>query len=144
VPGEMTQGSVPVPDPTKLTTDAVDRAIRDLKELFDTRIDGIVSLLENRIALLEKGRQEADRASEKAIDKAEAAMVKQIEQMRMAFESAEHNLAERLSRIEGRVDGGLTQRTEGRASTTLVVGLVALAVSIAIGGITLIALLVTH
>jgi hypothetical protein len=48
------RGSVPVPDPTKLTTDAVALAKKEIKEFFEVQIEGLIKDEERMRAIVEE------------------------------------------------------------------------------------------
>ena len=85
-------GFVPVPDPTKLTTDAVNAAKDDIEKLFDTKLIGFKELVTEKFdgrdtalaaalkAAQELVKQQND-SNNIANDKMSAAFAKQIESL---------------------------------------------------------------
>jgi hypothetical protein len=88
----QTTGFVPVPDPTKLTTDAVTAAKNDIEKLFDTKLSGFKELVTEKFdgrdtalaaalkAAQELVKQQND-SNNIANDKMSAAFAKQIESL---------------------------------------------------------------
>ncbi len=104
-----TVGMVPVPDPTKLTTDAVAAAKLELKELFDTKLGGFRELVDEKfsgrdtaLAAALKSAQELVKqqndSNTLAIDKAAASTTKQIDAQAERID----DLKERISELGGR------------------------------------------
>ena len=85
-PGEPTTWSrMPTPDPTKLTTDAVNAVtvqyrldIESLNRLLTTRIDALHRLLDERSRLQDEALKAAFAASKEAVTKAEVATEKRF------------------------------------------------------------------
>jgi len=69
----------PVPDPTLLTTQQLLRELAALRELLETRIDGLDRLLSRRMDDADKAIQAALVSAEKAVTKAETASEKRFE-----------------------------------------------------------------
>ena len=78
------RGSVPVPDPTKLTTDAVALAKAEMERLFDTKLDGLRELINEKFlgrdtalaAALKAANERVEQqntSNQRAADKSEAA-----------------------------------------------------------------------
>lgn len=117
--------SRPVPDPTTLTTVALDRAIRDLGALFDEKLRGLRELVgekfgnvERRFNDVESGRVEQKRdyqdkldaaltaskelvgeqaaARTLAIDKAEASTIRQLDQLEKTVQGIHKELSDKL------------------------------------------------
>jgi hypothetical protein len=68
---EKTEGFVPVPDPTKLTTDAVNAAKADIEKLFDNKLHALSTELDDFKTLVKEmvsGRDTALAAALKAAD----------------------------------------------------------------------------
>jgi len=102
-------GSVPVPDPTKLTTDAVALAKEEIEKLFETKLNGfrelVIEKFEGRdtaLAAALKAAQELVKQQNDsntiAIDKAGASFAKQIESLDEKID----DLKERVSELAGR------------------------------------------
>lgn len=80
------QDMIPSPDPTKLTTDAVDKAKIELKELFDTKLELVNEKFAGRDVALAAALKSANELVKQqndsntlAIDKAALATTKQID-----------------------------------------------------------------
>lgn len=102
------QGSVPVPDPTKLTTDAVALAKEELKELFDTRLTGFRELVTEKFA----GRDTALAAALKA---AQELVKQQNDSNTLAFDKAALSTTKQIDALAERIDD-LKERI-GKADT---------------------------
>lgn len=110
------QGSVPVPDPTTLTTNAVARAREEIEKLFDVKLGGLRELIEEKftgvkteftmrdIALAaafkaaEAAVKQQNESNTLAIDKAGTAFTKQID----GLDEKIADLKERVSELSGR------------------------------------------
>jgi hypothetical protein len=86
------RGSVPVPDPTRLTTDAVALAKAEIEKLFDTKLNGFRELVTEKFAGRDTALAAALKAAQElvkqqndsntlAIDKAGASFAKQIDSL---------------------------------------------------------------
>jgi uncharacterized phage infection (PIP) family protein YhgE len=142
--GGANGGSRPVPDPTVLTTNAVNSAVQIIKELFGSRLDGAEALtnekfraVEQFLAKVEEQRVEqkldtsravdaALAAQEKAISKTEASTTEALTQLKATIDTAIQGLnlaiaglTERVGKIEGVKLGG----TESRAGLIAAVGI---------------------
>lgn len=100
---------VPVPDPTKLTTDAVDKARADIEKLFDVKMTGFRELVTEKFAGRDTALAAALKAAQElvkqqndsntvAIDKAATAFTKQVD----SLDEKINDLKERLSEVAGR------------------------------------------
>jgi len=113
---EEVRGSVPVPDPTKLTTDAVNAAKADIEKLFDEKLKGLRELFTEKI----EGRDTALAAALKsaqelikqqndsntlAVDKSADAFTKQIDSLDARISDIKEGLAE-IRRKEWSTVGG--------------------------------------
>jgi hypothetical protein len=110
MPNLAERGSVPVPDPTRLTTDAVDKAKIELTQLFDVKLNGFRELVTEKFAGRDTALAAALKAAQElvkqqndsntlAIDKAGASFAKQIESLDEKID----DLKDRLSDL-GRKD----------------------------------------
>lgn len=140
-------GSRPVPDPTVLTTNLVDRALAAEKE----RVAGLLEIISNRVASLNEltnerfaAQKEAvamlDVSNQKAIDKAENATTEKIEQLSELFRNSTSALAEKVDDLKTRVTsvesikvGGQEQRTETRQSAAVIYGFIGAALGLLAG-----------
>ena len=109
MPLKEQQLMVPVPDPTKLTTDAVDKAKIELKELFDVKLTGFRELVNEQFAGRDTALAAALKAAQElvkqqndsntiAIDKASAAFTKQVD----SLDDKINDLKERISAVASR------------------------------------------
>ena len=100
---------IPVPDPTKLTTDAVNAAKIEIKELFDEKLRGFKELVTEKFAGRDTALAAALKAAQElvkqqndsntiAIDKAANAFTKQVD----SLDEKINDLKERLSEVAGR------------------------------------------
>lgn len=85
----LTTTMVPIPDPTKLTTDAVDKAKSEIKELFNVELRAARELTEERFKGVEAAIEAEQRMARQlnasnttAIDKSEASTSKEIENLK--------------------------------------------------------------
>ena len=103
--GESNRGWVPVPDPTKLTTDAVDRAKQDIERLFDVKLNSLERLVNEKTVSRDKaiaaaftaaselyGQQNA--SNNKANDLAREATAKQIDALVLRIDDLKDRVAE--------------------------------------------------
>lgn len=148
----------PIPDPTVLVTEAIERAIIALMLALDARFNGERARVEERFArvdlqfrLIEEARQEqkvdtqtktdaALSAQEKAAAKSEAAMIRSVEQLGERLLTAINSqnttttdLKDRVVRIESNKQGGQEVKT-GQYALLGALGLVVM-VLIAVGTI---------
>lgn len=102
-------GMVPIPDPTKLTTDAVSAAKVELKDLFDTKLSGYRDLVEEKFAGRDTALAAALKSAQElvkqqndsntlAIDKAAAATTKQIDAQAARID----DLKDSINKLEAR------------------------------------------
>ena len=114
-------GSVPSPDPTLLTTDALRREITSLKELLFERLDGRQTRVLDKIEALvgQLNRAEAHRLEQKsdtkdavdaalaaqkeAGDKAEKATEKQLEEIKANISTTVEGLRRELADLKDRI-----------------------------------------
>jgi len=89
------RGSRPVPDPTILTTEQLDRAIASLKEIIETRIGGMEEIFDEkfisvneRFALVERQRVEQKEDTKAAVDAAFSAAKEAVREQTNASERA--------------------------------------------------------
>jgi len=117
------KGSVPVPDPTKLTTDAVALAKAEIEKLFDQKLIGLkeffaekfhgiateFSMRDTALAAALKAAQEAvkqqNESNTLAIDKAGTATTKQIDSLVERIDDLKERISE-LSRKDWAAVGG--------------------------------------
>lgn len=89
------RGSVPVPDPTFLTTQNLRREVQGLQELIALRIEGLSSIMEEKfravdqqLALVERGRVEQKEDTKAAVDAAFTAQKEAVKEQTTAFATA--------------------------------------------------------
>jgi hypothetical protein len=122
-PRHESQGFVPVPDPTKLTTDAVALAKVELKELFDTKLAGFsefvgekfvgvntqFTMRDTALAAALKSQQELVKQQNDsntiAIDKAALATTKQIDALALRVDDLKADMAKQDTGRWGAVGG---------------------------------------
>jgi hypothetical protein len=174
---------LPTPDPTKVTTENIEKSITALRELLEARVDGLVHLqdekinqikaeldgldrlyqeylagVERRFVMVEEQRREhkqddkdslgaalaaakelslEDRkASDKAIDKSDAATARAIEALKTTFDTTDANrlrdigeLKDRVGKIENLKNGVVDARERSGA----IVGYIGVAIGIIVG-----------
>jgi hypothetical protein len=133
-------GSVPVPDPTKLTTDAVALATAQIEKLFDVKLEGVVKLIDEKFAGVKTEFTMRDIALSAAFKAAEAAVSQQnnsntlaIDKAGTAFTKQIDGLDEKIADLKERV-AELSGRNWSAVGAYIVgaVGVVALLSSILI------------
>jgi len=157
-------GSTPIPDPTLLTTEALQREIKTLKEFLEYQInaqkelrDEKFSSVDDKLALGERQRVEQKSDTEKAIgaalaaqkdaaEKSEAAIARQLEQMQTTFNKGIENLGANMSDLKDRVGkmeavklGVSEQRVEGRTATAGIYAAIGIAVTVVLAVLSVIA-----
>jgi polyhydroxyalkanoate synthesis regulator phasin len=124
--------NTPVPDPSTLTTDQLDKAIANLKQLLETRIGGLEEVIDEkfisvneRFVLVERGRveqkedtksavdaafsaakeavREQTNSSERSITKSEDATKEQLSQLNTTFTTAINAVTGSLDDLKERV-----------------------------------------
>lgn len=104
---KMIHSTIPVPDPTKLTTDAVDRAkaeldirLQSLRELIDEKFKGVSTEFAMRDIALAAAFKAAEAAAKQqnesntlAADKAASAFTKQIDNLDEKINNLKENMA---------------------------------------------------
>jgi|HubBroStandDraft_3_1064219.scaffolds.fasta_scaffold35585_4 hypothetical protein len=90
------QGSVPVPDPTKLTTDAVALAKLDMEKLFDTKLNGFRELVIEKFS----GRDTALAAALKA---AQELVKQQNDSNTLANDKMEKSFATQITNLDTKI-----------------------------------------
>lgn len=118
---QQREENIPVPDPSLLTTEQLNREIGALKELIKSQNDLVNEKFIGINARLNDSKQAVEKAfesSEKAIGKTETAFTKQIE----ASDSRIADVKDRLTILESRTQG----KTEGITSVgAMVLGAIA-------------------
>jgi hypothetical protein len=155
----------PRPDPTALTTEALHREIAALKSLMDERLKGMDDLIDEKFAsinhqfaLVERQRveqkgdseraisaalqaakdavQDQTTASEKAINKSENAIAKQLEQLGATFSAAFEGIRRDIDSLLQRVTVLEAVKVGGRDASTAIYALAGFVlVLLLIGGV---------
>lgn len=149
-------GRTPIPDPTVLTTQALYREVGALKELLESRVQGLDRLFEEKFEALERSRVEQKKDTQTAIDaallaqkeavaKSETATGKQLEQQQTASITAIgdlrrsiDDLKERIGEVAQVVNGSVQQRVGAREDRTGLYATIAIAVTLVLAAITVI------
>jgi hypothetical protein len=125
---EQNTGSVPVPDPTKLTTDAVALAKTELKEIFDVKLNGFRELVIEKFAGRDTALAAALKAAQELVkqqndsntlanDKMEASFAKQIENL----DTKITDLKDTVSELSGRNWGTVGAYIVGALGTAMLI-----------------------
>lgn len=132
----------PVPDPTTLTTSALNREVRAVRELLDGRIDALDRLVMDKFATTEAHRLEQKDDVARAMNaalaavqdenaKTEASTTKQIDALKLSMDSALNSVTRELNALTGRVrdaEGEASGRTQARTNfatyVSMAVGLI--------------------
>jgi hypothetical protein len=146
---ELSQGgytSRPVPDPTRLTTEQLLRELGLLDKLINARIDGMDRAFQLQIDAAKEAVLAQAGATDRAVSKAEAAMVKNIENqqtiLRTGFESVDTQISDLKGRLI-RVEEGRSVGQQGFSNTVAVLMMAIGSVGLLIGIGSLIVALVT-
>lgn len=127
----LTPSSIPIPDPTKLTTDAVDRAkseldlrVSALRELIDQKFTGVATEFTMRdIALAaafkaaEAQVKQQNESNTLAADKAASSFTKQID----TLDEKINDLKERMSEVTSRNYGAIGAYIIGAIGTVAII-----------------------
>lgn len=145
--GKQSEGRVPIPDPTLLTTQALVREIASLRELLETQVAALEDVedqkfykVEQQFELVERQRVEQKKdtkdavdaaltaqkeavreqtaASERAIAKSEAATSKQLDQLSVTFVTEAAALRRELGEMKERVLTIEQLKIGGKEATT--------------------------
>ena len=95
---------VPVPDPTKLTTDAVDHAKVEVYKVLDLRLIGLRELLEEKFAGVRTEFSMRDIALAAAFKAAEAAVKQQNESNTLAIDKAGTAFTKQIDSLDEKID----------------------------------------
>ena len=98
------RGSVPVPDPTKLTTESVAAAKIELEKLFDTKMETIKSDIANFRLLVDEKFTGRQTALDAALKSANELVKQQNESNALAAEKAEKATTKQIDLATTRID----------------------------------------
>lgn len=98
------RGSVPVPDPTKLTTDAVTLAKADIEKLFDVKLSGARELVAEKFKGVATEFTMRDIALAAAFKAAEAAVNQQNASNTLAIDKAATATTKQIDSLIERID----------------------------------------
>jgi len=129
-------GMVPIPDPTKLTTDAVAAAKVELKDLFDTKLRGLRELVDEKFEGRDKAISAALKSAEALVqqqnesntrenDKTVAATTKQIDALALRVDDIKDAVSEFGKRNYAAVGGYLVGAVGIIAAIGAIVAIVA-------------------
>jgi polyhydroxyalkanoate synthesis regulator phasin len=99
-----TSGSVPIPDPTELTTDAVALARNEIEKLFDTKLEGFERLIGEKFKGVATEFTMRDIALAAAFKAAEAAVKQQNESNTLAIDKAATATTKQIDSLVERID----------------------------------------
>lgn len=111
-------GSVPVPDPTKLTTDAVAFLKEEIGHIMDLRFNGLNDLLTEKFRGVSTEFAMRDIALAAAFKAAEAAVKQQNESNTLAIDKAGTAFTKQIDGLDEKI-GDLKERTTQMESKTL-------------------------
>jgi hypothetical protein len=97
------QGSVPVPDPTKLTTDAVNSAKADIEKLFDTKLDGAIAVITEKFAGRDLALAAALKAAQELVKQQNDSNTLANDKMSDGFSKQIGSLDEKIGDLKDRV-----------------------------------------
>ena|ERR1700722_2795672 len=97
------QGSVPVPDPTKLTTDAVAAAKEDMEKLFTTRLSGEVAVITEKFAGRDLALAAALKAAQELVKQQNDSNTLANDKMSEGFTKQIESLDEKIDDLKDRV-----------------------------------------
>jgi polyhydroxyalkanoate synthesis regulator phasin len=98
------QGSVPIPDPTKLTTDAVAAAKAEIEKLFDEKLSGSRQLISEKFEGVKTEFTMRDIALAAAFKAAEAAVKQQNESNTLAIDKAGTAFTKQIDGLDEKID----------------------------------------
>src|ERR1700748_2303303 len=110
----------PIPDPTDLTTKRIEDVAKSQADLFETKLNAIDRIIEERFTRIDQLFAERDKrtdqqimASAKAIEKAEISTSGSIRQLQELFQTSISALSSQVADLKSRLDKG-----EGQGSGT--------------------------
>lgn len=98
------RGSVPVPDPTKLTTDAVALARAEIEKLFDVKLVGLSDLIAEKFVGVKTEFTMRDIALAAAFKAAEAAVKQQNESNTLAIDKAGTAFTKQIDSLDEKIN----------------------------------------
>ena len=103
----------PIPDPTDLTTKRIEDVARSQADLFETKLNAIDRIIEERFTRIDQLFAERDKrtdqqmmASAKAIEKAEISTSGSIRQLQELFQTSISALSAQVGDLKSRLDKG--------------------------------------
>ena len=103
---------VPIPDPTKLTTDAVDNAKVEIYRVLDLKLTGFRDLIEEKFAGVRTEFSMRDIALAAAFKAAEAAVKQQNESNTLAIDKAGTAFTKQIDSLDEKIDDLKTRISE--------------------------------
>lgn len=101
---KLPSSTIPVPDPTKLTTEAVDRAKIELVSYFDSKIQGHKDLIEQKFVGVATEFTMRDIALAAAFKAAEAAVKQQNESNTLAIDKAGTAFTKQIDGLDEKIN----------------------------------------
>jgi hypothetical protein len=98
-----TSGSVPVPDPTTLTTNAVNAAKTDIERLFDTKLKGFMEVVSEKFAGRDLALAAALKAAQELVKQQNDSNTIANDKMSEGFTKQIESLDEKISDLKDRV-----------------------------------------
>lgn len=99
----LSAGSVPVPDPTKLTTDAVAQARAEIEKLFNTRLAGEVAVITEKFAGRDLALAAALKAAQELVKQQNDSNTLANDKMSEGFTKQIESLDEKIDDLKDRV-----------------------------------------
>jgi uncharacterized protein involved in exopolysaccharide biosynthesis len=96
-------GFVPVPDPTKLTTDAVEAAKADIEKLFNTKLNGEVAVITEKFAGRDLALAAALKAAQELVKQQNDSNTLANDKMSEGFTKQIESLDEKIDDLKDRV-----------------------------------------
>jgi hypothetical protein len=136
--------SVPIPDPTKLTTDAVDNAKIEIYRVLDLKLTGLKDLIEEKFAGVRTEFSMRDIALAAAFKAAEAAVKQQNESNTLAIDKAGTAFTKQIDSLDEKIDDLKARISDLAGRNWSVVGAYLVGAIGIIGAVTTIILLSHH
>ncbi len=103
MPDRLDRGFIPVPDPTKLTTDAVALARAEIEKLFDTKLTGFRELVKEQFSGRDTALAAALKAAQELVKQQNDSNTIAIDKAATAFTKQIDSLDEKINDLKGRV-----------------------------------------